>query len=378
MHEGVGLSWMGSFTGPIRAEHWKDRLRSKVNADALEASGSKLVIVALYSHPLFLGSQRNSIRRQISAAETFVESHPGWVIARNPREARAETSAGKKVLVFSLEGADGVLESEEDIREFVDGRGIRVVTPLHFIDDQFGGAALMPTKNAFVNPVSWIRSLFRDKDREGARINDHGLTSRGEWLIRSLLARGVWIDFSHSSDASQQGMRPWLEKAHQPLLYTHTMLRRYYLGERGVSADQLKLVRHTGGIVGIIPSQDMMEGTQVDSLLCLGQCGKPCEGGVSALAEQFLEVSREVGSEFVSLGTDINAPLNFLPADCISAGSDPRGFYHYGQLGELWAALEKRSLANERNSGLTLQKFLQVWERVQPDARLAPRSEVSQ
>ena len=367
MHEGVGLSWMGSFTGPIRSEHWQDRLHSKVNAEALELSGSQLVAVALYSHPLFLGSERNSIRRQIATAEAFVVSHPDWVIARSLPEARQAKAAGKKILIFTLEGADGILESEADLKEFIDEQGIRIVTPLHFIDDQFGGAALMPPKNAFVNPFAWIRSFFRDKDVEGARLNDRGLTSRGEWLIRALLARGVWIDLSHSSDASQRGMREWIEKADQPLLYTHTMLRRFYHSERGVSAEQLKLVRQSGGIIGLLPSEDMMAGTQVEASACAQPCGQTCMGGVPALVEQFKEVSRVVGPDSVSLGTDINAPLNFIQPDCAHPEADTRGFYQYGQLGELWDAMRERGIGSKNLPGLTLEKFFQVWGRVRPN-----------
>jgi microsomal dipeptidase-like Zn-dependent dipeptidase len=368
-HEGVGVPWFGGFRDPIRATSWRDRVRSKVNAQELDASGAALVGVALYTHPGFLGSQRDSLRRQIREAQRFLAERPDhWALVRTPEEAARANAQGKRALVLTLEGAAGVLETEADLREFIDEAGIRIVTPFHFLDDLYGGAAILPGRGALMNPWAWARSLFSARCAEGVRVNPRGLTDQGRWLARALARRGVWIDFSHASDRSQMDLAPVLEEFGQPHLFTHTMLREFYPGERGVSRSQLSEVGRTRGVVGLLPSQDMMGNTVVDPCFMAHPCVSACPGGLPALLTQFKIVSQFVGTDRVTLGSDINAPLSFLPPQP-GEPDNARGYYRYGQLKDLWAAMEPHAHQFEGGRlGMDLSGFLEAWSQIKPQS----------
>src|SRR6185437_2718268 len=113
--------------------------------DALARSGLGIVVATLYAHPLFTytvgKSLRDSIRAQIKLARKFVLGRPDWVIATEPDHASEALASGKHVMILALEGASGILESEQDFHEFIDEGGIRIVGPLHLTDDEFGGVA---------------------------------------------------------------------------------------------------------------------------------------------------------------------------------------------------------------------------------------------
>ena len=114
MSEGLGWLFRGSFDGVV-ATSWADRLSSKADAVTLEASGNSVVVVSLFAHPAYVLDLRASIRRQVARARQFVRDHKGWVIARSAYDAKRQLARQKKVLVLSLEGAAGVLESREDL-----------------------------------------------------------------------------------------------------------------------------------------------------------------------------------------------------------------------------------------------------------------------
>ncbi|MBY0471844.1 dipeptidase [bacterium] len=345
MYEGFGVPWFGKFNGPIEVKSWKEKMGSKINPEALEKSGAQVVVVALYTHPLFRGEPRDAIRRQIFTAKQFVKAHPHWVIARSPNELEQAHAAGKKALVFSLEGAAQVLETEQDLVEFIDQEGIRIVTLYHFIDDHFGGAALMRGTGSAANPLGWFKAWKNGtRDSQGVLVNTKGMTDTGRRLAHSLIQRGVWMDLSHATDADQVELTQISEKAQLPLLYTHTALRKYLGAERGISEIQLQAVKRTGGILGIIPSEDMLQ----DTPSRLAPCGA---GGIPALKHQVQEAGQVVGEDAVSLGSDLNAPLSFIRADC--NGSQ---FSDYSQLGAIWNSTQR--------GGLNVKKFVKVWSRV--------------
>ena len=143
MKEGMSWFFTGDFFGPLRATSWRDRFSSQANVDSLNQSGLQIAVVSLYANPLLTFSMRAAVRRQIALAEKFVVENPAWIIPKSAREARQGIAGGKRLLVLSLEGAMGIIETEDDLREFVDKSGVRIVTLLHLTDDLFGGVALL-------------------------------------------------------------------------------------------------------------------------------------------------------------------------------------------------------------------------------------------
>jgi microsomal dipeptidase-like Zn-dependent dipeptidase len=370
MPEASAFPWMGSFNDALRAKDYSSHLRTRVNADALERSNVKIVVLALYSHPLFLraivGGQRASIRYQIQEAHRFVASHSEWVIAKSPDEARAALLSGKRVIVLAIEGAQGVLESPSDVQEFIDQDGVRIVTPFHFVDNSLGGSSFLRSYQILMNPIAAIRSFFLPRhDDQGVRINSEGLTPKGSRLLTSLVQKGIWLDLSHASDASFRDLLPILHQAHQPVLFSHTILRNDMRAERGISDDELREVANSGGLVGLLPSDDYLIGTKVDPRLCADVCHGQCNGGEAAYATQFAQIDKTVPAERVLLGSDVDAPLNFLKPECdAQARINSRGYWSYAQFPELFEFLRKKGvIPSSLGDDYMVKSFLSAWEK---------------
>jgi microsomal dipeptidase-like Zn-dependent dipeptidase len=360
MKEGLGWLFSGSFVEPLEAVSWDDQLSSNVNAEALEASGARVVVVALFAHPMFVGDPREAVRAQIAQAEAWVREHRNWALVRDPRQAERRLREGKRLMVLSLEGASGVLESEEDLREFVDELGIRIVAPLHLVDDRVGGPALLGGEQAIGNPLGLVDQLLDPHDRQGVSKNRRGLTSFGKRLLRELLRRGVWIDLSHTSDRALADMLPMLRAADQPPLVSHTTLRRHLPAERATSDALLREVRDRRGIVGLMPSAPLLGRIAT-------RCPETCDScrGANAFATLYREVARVIGPEAVMLGSDWNGSVRHLPPSCGTGTSldGTAGFYHMGQERELWRALRKLG-APVPPLHQTVDRFIETWSRV--------------
>jgi microsomal dipeptidase-like Zn-dependent dipeptidase len=356
-----GMSWMftGDFFGPLRARDWSDRFRSQANPESLEQSGAGLVVATLYAHPLMTLSLRDAVRRQADLAERFVREHPNWILARSADEARAGLAAGHKVMVLALEGVSGIIENDADLAEFIDRRGIRIVTILHLTDDWAGGVAFLRGWMSLSNPPGWVRRIWAARDDEhGVRINDHGLTDGGRELARKLIARGVWIDLAHASDRAADELIPMMKQAGQPLLYTHTVLRRYHGAERGISDAQLAQVKATGGVVGVMPAEEMLDGTPRPP-------GAACDGGAPALATQYRELVAALGAESVSLGSDYNGGVRHLRPGCATGTSlDGKGLWNMAQVPDVWRALRGFGAPVPEHLKVTIDRFLDAWARV--------------
>jgi len=369
MKQGMGWLFRGSFDGPIAATSWRNRLSSKVNRAALDASGNGIVVVSLFAHPLEGLDVRASIRRQVALTEQLAASHPGWALARDAGQARRLIAAGKKVLVLSLEGAAGVLESEEDLAEFIDELGIRIVTPLHLVDDRYGGSARLNGYQLFGNPLALADQLLDPTCGEhDVPINPRGLSSAGRQLVLDLIKRGVWIDLAHASDVALAQLWELIEAAGQPPLFTHTTMRRYRATERALSDSMLRKLGAAGGIVGLLPSEDAFETIRVAKRFCPEGCSQEaCGRGVSAFAQMYTDVVAVLGPAAVMLGADFNGGMRHLAPSCSTGSSldKPAGLLHMGQIGELWAAT-RRLGAPVPALRQQLERFLQAWAKVRP------------
>jgi microsomal dipeptidase-like Zn-dependent dipeptidase len=169
-------------------------------------------------------------------------------------------------------------------------------------------------------------------------------------MVRALLARGVWIDLSHSPDSAQAQLMPMLEAAGQPLLFTHGALRSWRHVERGMSDAQLEEVRATGGIIGLCPAP-------------LGP-----HGDVEDFAREFNEAARKVGAPNVFVGSDFNGAQDHLKPSRFPTGTslDERGLHQIGQTSELWAAMRDAGANADQSSFHGVENFLEVWSNVRP------------
>ena len=307
-------------------------------------------------------------KRQV---EEFVRTHPNWIIARSSGEAEKALAQGKRVLVLSLESAAYVVEKEEDLVEFIDQRGIRIVNLLHLTDDEFGGVAFLGGAKNLSSPFAALGNLFSGNRGEGGvRANGRGLTDVGRAMAHSLIDRGVWLDLAHASDAAQTELLPMLEKAGHVPLYTHTVLRTHHPAERAVSDTQLGHVKRLGGIVGLMPSEDMLKGTSVASEFCPAeQCPSGCQGGAHALATQYRDLASRIGAESIALGSDYNGGIPHLRPSCgTGTALDQQGMWNIGQASEVWAAMIKLG-APVPPQGKRVAQFLEAWKKITPQKK---------
>lgn len=370
-----GMTWLfrGHFEDSLRAHDWRSRFSSQANPAALHRSQLDLIVATLYAHPLLTPSLHESLRLQMSELKSFLKKNPNWVLVRTPTEARKALDKGKKLILLALEGGSGILESDEDLQEWIDQEGIRIVTPLHLMDDQWGGVAFLKGFRALASPWAFLQSLLQPQfesleDGSLMRLNRNGLTSHGRIQIKKLLEHHAWIDFTHASDASQEEMRGLLPSAHYPLLYTHTVLRRFHGAERGLSDPQLQAVAATQGYLGLMPSEELLEDTPP-----LGSDPR-CQGGVFAFAEQYRRITTVLGESAVATGSDYNGGVTHLkPVRGCSRSKtlineDERGFWEIGQSAELWRALQGLGVWHPIGSHFErdhshVQAFLSAWER---------------
>lgn len=347
-------SWFykGCFTCPLEGTGWSSLRGTKANEETLLNSKLNLVVVSLHATSIGIWDRKGAIRSQVAALQTFLEGHPDWILAKTAAVATEAIKKKNKVLVVSLEGADGVLENEDDIKEFILQGPISIVTPLHLTDDEFGGAAFMNSFRGFVNFKAFVKNIWTPNVVDGVRVNELGLTPRGEWLLNKLVDAKVWIDFTHASDAAQKQMLAITSKTKQPLLYTHTVLREYHGAERALSKSQIEDIKKTGGFVGLLPSRNYLNGTP----------NYECD--LRAFFNHYKKLSDRIGRNSVTIGSDFNAPLEHLAPGCgDDQGIDKEGFWREDQLNELWKKFNEFQTGIADPKGQVTQ-FLKVWSKV--------------
>ncbi len=343
MERGLGWIFKGSFEGPIESQSWESRFQSQINPLTLDQSGASIVVASLYAHPGLVSSLKESIHAQIQAAESFVKKDPQWILARSSSQAEQALKQGRKVLVLALEGASGILETESDLARFIDQGGIRIVTLLHLTDDELGGVAFLAGFRVWSSPGAWIKQFFSPRIEEGIRTNPRGLTPAGRELAKKLLDRKVWIDLAHASDAAQWELLPLLEQAGQPLLYSHTALRSFYGAERGLSLKQLEQVRRTHGIIGVMPSSEM-----------LGVSVAEGRTSIQKFAEQYRQLAQTLSVESIMIGSDFNGGIPHLP-----------GLRHMGFLPKIWSGLQAQGAKLPADPDAQVKRFLEAWKQVE-------------
>lgn len=368
MEEGLGFMIRGSFDDEVcAADHWTDRFSVQANLQGLRDSRVGITLLSVYVHPILKPDMHASARAQIAAAQRLVAENPDFVLARSPWEARRALTAGKRVLVLSLEGAAGIVDTDDSMREFIDEAGIRVVALLHLTDDHLGGGSFLRGINVLANPWSFLKQLIGpERGAWGERLNRNGVTEQGLSVMRRLMERRVWVDLAHASDRAFAQMAPILREGGQPLLVTHTALRRHYRAERAVSDDHLHQVAESQGFLGLMPSQDMLEGTKVRPELCPAHCGE-CNGGLFALATHYTDAVEILGVQNVGFGSDFNGGIRHLPPTGCAIGDpvmEKDGFYLMGQTPHVWSGLRKVGAPVPSNLTVTVEAFLSAWEKV--------------
>lgn len=147
--------------------------------------------------------------------------------------------------------------------------GVRGIIPVHFTDNFIG--------NTYDDPRRRIK----------LRTKDSGLTKEGEKFIRLMNEIGMWVDLSHVTDETADGM---LEIANE-VMVSHGAIREHTNRPRNRSIDHLKKIAAKGGIFGISPWQHLT-------------------GNSKDAYKEVLQTSLDYGlNHAVCFGTDLGAPI---------------------------------------------------------------------
>ncbi|MCB9777644.1 MAG: membrane dipeptidase [Alphaproteobacteria bacterium] len=223
---------------------YKHAFRQTMHAPYVEASGVRILLTAAMAaeKARSAAQARDLILQQLRYVEAFVETHPDrFALARTPAQARDILATTDKIVVIhSIEGGRMLLSGPEDAAFWAD-QGVALVTLIHLVDDELGGAAINP---------EWTGPLInREAVRKRRRGQDRGLTQRGRDAIVELDRAGILVDLSHMSPQSlDETLVLTAEHGIAPVL-THAKLDRIQDSERGLSDAQVVEIYRQGGVV---------------------------------------------------------------------------------------------------------------------------------
>jgi microsomal dipeptidase-like Zn-dependent dipeptidase len=129
--------------------------------------------------------------------------------------------------------------------------------------------------------------------------------------------------------------------------------------ERGISDSQLEALKASGGFVGVMPAETMLDGTPASP-----KCGGPT---FEKFLTQYREIVAKVGADSVAIGSDWNGGVEHLAQTCGTGTSldEPQGFWNIGQTGDLWKAAEKSGAPVPKPLSRVAARFLDAWERAE-------------
>ena len=143
-------------------------------------------------------------------------------IALSTDDIRAIVASGRRAIVVSIEGGHAIEDSLEKLDDFY-RRGVRAMTLTHFNTNHWADSANDAPKH-------------------------HGLTPKGESVIREMNRLGMMIDVSHASDETFWDV---LGVTKAPIVATHSSVRALCDKPRNVSDDMLRAVAKNHGVVMI-------------------------------------------------------------------------------------------------------------------------------
>jgi membrane dipeptidase len=153
----------------------------------------------------------------------MVEAHPDqFELAYTADDAERIAAAGKRIVYQSIENSYPLGTDLSLLAEFYE-RGVRLVGPVHFRDNQFADSATDLTASDL-----------------------GGLTPLGEELIREANRLGMMIDGSHAADAAVEDI---MAISTTPIVLSHSGVKALYDHPRNIPDDLLRRVAVDGGVI---------------------------------------------------------------------------------------------------------------------------------
>lgn len=323
--------------------HPSERLTNGVTEAQLHATGVTLVFAGLWP-PLRLRPGRTALAEALHQArelDDFMGRRPGFALASDARDARRLLAAGRVAVLPQLEGGEGI-ERVEDV-DALYAAGVRVITVVHFVSTQLGGAA----------NGQLTRALLGAKP-DGA-LEPEGLSPLGRAAIERMVQLGIVIDVAHASDRFVTDVLELTEPLGVPLLVSHTAARSLSNSERNLSDALAKRVVASGGLIGLTLNRVQLD---TDTAHELGPAHQhlTCDD----LIAHWKHLASVTSPEALVLGSDVNGFIT----RALPGGLCPDGLRNYGDLGQVWGALEANGIPRAALEGMG-EQLLKLVERVE-------------
>ena len=307
-------------------------------------------------------SDATMIDAQLAGMRAFATQCSDWMqIATTPDEARAAIDAGKLAVILAIEVdsiAGGAMRrgtqldptAVDAIVEKCWAQGVRLVNPVHLVDNALGGTAIYSDrfnlsnhylfrKYATEQPEPWwwkaeaakheladVRFLlgsnpddkllinfygqgypgYMQKLGLGGHVNSQGATAAGQAFVTSMMNRGMLVDVEHMSSHMLDTVLTMAEDRRYPLVSSHTGFRGLAV-PRKVGHDpifvhgcanesmrsdvQLKRLQALGSIVGIGGHVGLVQNLTVDT---------------STGWARAYHYAQSLGIDRIAIGTDMN------------------------------------------------------------------------
>jgi len=194
-------------------------------APKLRRGGVKVQVMPVYVDSWFLPEL--ALRRTLTMVEAF---HADFEDDSNDitpvfsyKQMREVVDAGKIAVFLALEGAEGIGNDIELFHTF-HRLGMRVIS------------------------LTWNRrTAFADGT--GEQSTRGGLTQLGFSAVREMIRLNILIDVSHINEACFFDV---LHTTTQPLIASHSNVRKIFDHPRNLSDDQIKALAGVGGVMGLL------------------------------------------------------------------------------------------------------------------------------
>lgn len=250
---------------------------------------------------LFAGPPDEMTRRMMTAFEAAVAEAAKRKFPVTMAHSRDELKAAlqRKKVVFlhavegghSLRGKRRILDNLEDLFD----RGVCLLTLAHFYDHQISPPSPGLPHDMLLSQLGCFRQALNPDPAIG-------LYPEGKAIVRHMLELGMIVDLSHTNARARQDVYAIWEKmpktAQRPLVFSHAGLynsRRKTHAKNPTPAD-LKMIRKTGGVVGII-------------FMNYWLAGKTLKGGADNMSHVVAAIHRLYADGYgdnVALGSDFD------------------------------------------------------------------------
>jgi microsomal dipeptidase-like Zn-dependent dipeptidase len=372
-------------------------------------------LLASKTNPNMPHDDKSAIQAQIAAMKemvAFVDAQgggpgKGWLqIVYTPEEARSVVGQNRLAVILGVEvDSLGNWRRVEDLEklcrgdlklarevigqelDWLYGLGVRQITPIHLINNAFGGTAIylrfLETVNLFVTGERWTvedawetgvryridhdgADLVDDAERtvavtgrhlramhrrtlldhipgvrdmyeavaaprvRGGHANERGLNQYGKILLQEMMKRGIIIDVDHMSEKSTETALTLAEENSYPVICSHTWFRDLLFSAQ-IEFDPKKREHYGTSDVHKVAHEAGKRGDQIERISRLGGMVAPIlnQGDIAGLRWGMPDLAGKIAEPCAGTGTSFAQAYLYAVAKTggrgVALGSDING-----------------------------------------------------